>query len=436
MANKGLAFLAGALVVLAVPAIVITTKDRSGWESDADPLDGEPVLPELEALGTDGLFALELTDRDGSVRIERDGGRWVLPQLDGYPARDDRVTELVRGLQTLRIEEESTSNPDKHARVGLVAPDDGGEAAALVRVLDAEEEAVCELLLGQVDRSRSADALFVRRPDDDQCWLAAGRVPRSTSTTNWFDTGVVSIDTSSVRRAAIAFEDDPGASYELVREDAEQFGFELRPVPEGREPGAEWQWSALARTLANFSCTDVRRDLDGGLDGARRATATLETYDGAVVEGRLVRVPSEVESVPGATWITFEARVDAERVATDEQLDPGAARAFVDDFTARVGGWWFEVPAGTAAGLWTPLADLLEPLPEETLPGDAAGPVLPNEDGVGGDATDGDATDGEATGGEATGGDDATEDGATGTPAEEPAEEPAEDPNGSAGDEG
>lgn len=390
MASKGLAFLAGALVVLAVPAIVISTKDDSSWESDADPRDGAFVLPELDGLDPSRLAAIELVDRDGTVRIERDGGRWILPGLDGYTAREDRVTELVRGLQTLRIGEPSTKNPERHARVGLVAPDAGGEAAALVRVLDPDGAAICELLLGDVDRSRSADALFVRRPGEDQCWLAEGRVRRETSAASWYDTSVIALDTSEVRRAAIDFEGRPESGYAIERADRTQFGFELTPLPDGREPGAEWQWTALARNLSNLASSDVRRSVD--LTGAERATVALETFDGVAVEGQVVRLASPIEGVPGATWASFDARVDELRLTADPALDAAAARATVEALEARVDGWWYEIPAGTAAGLWTPLEDLLAPLPEP--PAEAAGPTVPvDTSSDGGDDSGDDAGD-------------------------------------------
>jgi hypothetical protein len=373
MASKAIAFMAGALVVLGSAALYISSRDSSSYANDADPLAGEPALPELEGLAADALVAVELTDRDGSVRLERRGVAWILPTVDGYPARTDRVTELMRGLQTLRLIEAGTARADKHARVGLVAPGDGGEEAVLVRVELAGGDAPAEILLGNSDTSRSGDALFVRRPDEDQCWVANGRIPRPTSATWWFDARTVTIPTSEVRRVSIAFEERPDQSYTLRRDDPDTFGFELAPLPEGRVPGEEWKWSGLARTAGNLTAADVQgtTSFESAAAGSHveYARFDLETYEGLRLEARLARLASDVDGVPGPTWIRYHADVVEDGAGPASPAAPerdlAAARTRADELNARLDGWWFEVPAGTAAGYWTPLEDLLAPLPEE-----------------------------------------------------------------------
>lgn len=382
MASKAFAFMAGALVVLAVPAVFVSMKDRSSWESDADPRDGEPVLPEFDDLAPERLAAIELDDRDGTVRLEQRDGTWVLPHKGGYPADLAKVTELVRDLQSLRIGETSTSSPERHARVGLIAPSDGGETAVHVRVLGPSDAVIAELLLGRTDTSRSQNALFVRRPDDDQCYLALGDVRRETSASSWYDAKVLAIPTSDVARAAIEFAGDPDAGYELVRADPEDFGFVFAPRAEGREMGAEWKWTALARNAANLSATDVRPAEDFDASGAERASIALATYDGLVVEGELVRLPSEVEDTPGPSWIRYTVRAQARDGNADDTVSE-EVQARAAELRSQLEGWWFAVAPGTAASLWTPREGMYAPLPEpspEPPPGVPAGPPLPGPD--------------------------------------------------------
>lgn len=387
MASKSIAFMAGALVVLGSAALYISSRDASRYADDADPLAGEPALPELVDLDPDALVAVELVDRDGSVRLERRGATWVLPAKDGYQARTDRVTELMRGLQTLRLTEQGTARADKHVRIGLVAPADGGEEAVLVRVELAGGDDPAELLLGNVDASRSGDALFVRRPSEDQSWLATGRVPRRTTATWWFDARTVTIPTSDVQRVSITFEERPNQNYMLSRDDPNGFGFQLAPLPEGRVPGEEWKWSGLARTAGNLTAADVQSAASfeaaaaaGHLEAGRPpeyARFELETYAGLRLEARLARLPSGVDGVPGPSWIRYYADVMVQGAGPVAQNAPerdlAAARARADELNARLDGWWFEVPAGTAAGYWAPLEDLLAPLPpqQDVTPQDA-----------------------------------------------------------------
>ncbi|MEZ5980433.1 MAG: DUF4340 domain-containing protein [Planctomycetota bacterium] len=370
MTSKGLAIMAGALVVLGVPAFWLYTKDRAGWAADRDPLSGEPALPALADLRPGDLAALELRDRDGSVRIEKKDASWVLPDKGGYPARTDRVTELVRGLQTMRVMERGTSRPDKFDRVGLVAPDDGGEESVLVRVLGADDRAIGEVLLGNRAFDRSEDAVWIRRVGEDQTLLASGAPPRETSAADWFEKSLLKIPSQRVRSVAVEFA-EPDAGYSLVRDDPSGFGFTFAPLPEGRELVEEWRYTAVARAVAALNSEDVESGDLETLEG-ERVHVHYETYDGLAVDLDAVRLPGATDVAPGPVWATLAVGSCERFGGALPQGQPFPDATAVDaeraDLAARTGGWRFRLPAAVGANLFAQRESLLKPLPVEQPP--------------------------------------------------------------------
>jgi len=383
MASKALAFMVGALVVLAVPTLIHYSGDKNAVRSDADVDAGELALPALSNMQSSGVVAIEISDRDGALRVERRGETWVLPSKGGFPARAERVGEFVRGLQTLRLVEKSTANRDKHARIGLVAPADGGEEALLVRVLGANDAVVAELLLGKEELGRSTPATFVRGPGDDQAWLAYGDLVRSTAANTWFDNKLTSVQSTRVKRASAIFDGRGDVGYELVRADPENFGFAFEPLPEGRELVEEWKYTALARAFGSLSFDDVQPAAEFDTTGSERLDVTIATHDGLVLTVEARRLASEVDGVNGPVWVSLAAAYEAPPagpVAEGEvPPDTAAVEREVAALNARASGWWFKVPASVATTLFTTREELLKPLPVL--------PALP-EAGLEGAATD------------------------------------------------
>lgn len=357
----------GALVVLAVPAIVHYTKDRGRWQADADASAGELALPALSGLADDAVAAIEVVDRDGTLRIERSGRTWVLANSSDFPARLESVADFLRGLQTLRLAEASTSDPAKYARIGLVAPADGGEESALARVLGANDQVLAELLLGREDFARSGSTLFVRRPDEAQAWLARGSVPHATTPSAWWDNRIAAVPSTRVRRAEVAFPEGGDAGYALERASPQDFGFQFSPRPQDRELVEEWRHTALARAFAALTFEDVARAEALDTTGAERALVRVATHDGLQLEIDARRLPSAIEGTPGPVWISVSARAEA---ATSGPLpdgevppDPAVVEREAAEIAARASGWWFKVSAGTGSTLFTKRDELLKPLP-------------------------------------------------------------------------
>lgn len=231
MTRRGLLLLGGAALV-AVGGALVLSPDR-----------GAPPFP-MPGTGAGGLAFPGLAQRlAGAARIEvrkpdavlvvaRDAGdRWVLPEKGNYPARPEKVRELLVGLTELRFLEPRTADAAQLARLGLDDPATPGSTALLLRVLDAAGAPIAELVVGR-RRVRTAgnvpESVYVRHPGETQSWLAEGRLPVDADPQLWLDRDIANLAAARLRRLEARREgaepvvlarpgDQPEAALEVVR---------------------------------------------------------------------------------------------------------------------------------------------------------------------------------------------------------------------------
>ena len=69
-------------------------------ENDTSPRTGEPVLKNFSAVRSD-TGAIRFTMDELSYTLEQRNGQWVMAETGGYPVREDRLTTLAEGLETM-----------------------------------------------------------------------------------------------------------------------------------------------------------------------------------------------------------------------------------------------------------------------------------------------------------------------------------------------
>ena len=91
--------------------------------------------------------------------------------------QETKLRGLLTGLTELRLAEPRTSDPAEYARLGLEDPTkDTKGTANLLRVLDGDGKPIVALIVGHRRTRTQGDVpeeVYVRRPDEAQCWLAA-----------------------------------------------------------------------------------------------------------------------------------------------------------------------------------------------------------------------------------------------------------------------
>lgn len=293
-----LSLLVLALVSLAGILVVSLTDEK-----DSDLGAGSLLLPGF-AERVDDLYEVhmvfpggeEVSDSDtgsgvGTVQITlwNDGRRWRLREHHDYFADVATLSEMVYALSELRLQEAKTAVRDKHERLGLGAPAEGGSAVQL-SLYDGQGAAMAEVLLG--DEAVSRSGRYVRHLGEDQTWLANAVVERLSDDVNtWLQRPLLNISGDEVSSVTFTNYVEDEGSYSLRRPSG--FSFLSIVPPEGYKVTDPRSLNDWGRVLQDLDYDDVLpypegvspQDLDFDLE--RRVDVNL--YQGATVRVEIGR---------------------------------------------------------------------------------------------------------------------------------------------------
>ncbi|MFN6955050.1 MAG: DUF4340 domain-containing protein [Acetobacteraceae bacterium] len=347
-----------AAAAAAIGAAILLAPDRTAPPAMDQPIAAFPAI----AQRLPNAATIEVARHDARVTLRRDGERWLIAERGGYPARPERVRELLVGLSELRLTEPRTANPDLLSRLGLEDPLQPAATGTLLRVLDASGAPLAELVIGR-RRVRTGGNLpetaYVRRPAETQAWLAEGRLPADHDPNLWLPRDIANIPRERLREAVIT---RAGAEPFAIRRGGDPDGdLALDPLPEGREADPD-RLTAVARAFEALTLTDVRREAEatGEFLGITRFAFT----DGLTVTVALRRDGETLWLIPRA-----EGGEEAARLM-----------ALWNGFAYQIGAWQADVFLPEAASLLREAAAPAEPAaptePAAAAPADPA-PATP-----------------------------------------------------------
>jgi hypothetical protein len=257
-----------------VGAAILLTPDRTEiTPSSRTPLAFPGLAPRLA-----NAARIEVVRHDGTLEIVRNApDSWVLPAKADYPVRPERVRELLVGLTELRLVEQRTSNPEMLERLGVDDPKQEGSTASLLRILDAQGAAIAELVVGRRRmrvQGNVPESVYVRRPSENQAWLAEGRLPLDADLNLWIDRDVANIPRERVRNAEISREGEPP----LVLRRGQEADAPLAVVEPAETPELdEVNLDEVARAFEFLTFLDVKREAE--MPGERLGESRFELTD-------------------------------------------------------------------------------------------------------------------------------------------------------------
>lgn len=317
MNRRHLLALGGTAAVVVAAALLIPADDAAPPPSES-PLAFPALAPRLSA-----AQRIELRQGAQSLVLQRGQGEtWTLPQKGGFPARGERVRELLVGLTELRLAERRTADPESLARLGLDEPGPSS-SALLLRVTDGTGTPLAELVVGR-RRTRTqagtpgaaAESAYVRRPGENQSYLAEGRLSADADPQLWIDRMIANLPEDRVRRV-IAVRD--GRTVELLRGEGPDGRLAI-VLPGDAPPADEVSLDEVGRALEGLTLLDVRPEAE--VPGEPAGEGRFILTDNLVVTARLRQANGDV-------WLTLSAGGDEE-----------AAR-----LNARWRGWAYQVGA-------------------------------------------------------------------------------------------
>jgi hypothetical protein len=298
-------------------------------------------LPGFAARAKDAA-RIDVLGHDGGFAVTLGPAGWVLADRGGYPADFNEVRQTLITLAQLVTIAPKTSRPDWLHYLSLDTPPQGLGTALTVK--DAKGAVLARLLFGKVEDLGGASAIFVRRPGDDQSYLARAVFPLHGDVAYWMTKNL--------------FDMGPGRLQQVVVQPATGAGFTVgraRPTdpvnvlngPKGAQVDFQLV-NDLGYAVASFAVADVRPA--AGLDFAGASHVIARSFDGLAVTFAVVRAGQG-----GDAW--------TEITAAPAPAAPGAIVREADAINARTKGWAFKLPPQEANVMLSDLKRLMTPPP-------------------------------------------------------------------------
>ena len=269
------------------------------------------VLPDLARQFADAR-TIRIVSRDANYRIARTAQGWAMTDRGDFPVQARRLAELSDGLRGLAYVRRMTADPAQHERLGVDDPTQAG-AGILVQIENAEGGFIVNLILGV-----TRDAIYARRPNENQVWAVRGDLPPLRDAATWLDLTPLALEARELRRVAIT--PPTGPAYVLERADGDG-DFAFAGPASGRTPISTATLSTTATRLTRLQPIDVLPA--AAIAGPPVARLTATTASGAQLNAEFVTHENRI-------WM----RVTAQGAA-------GPAQTTADAVNARAGAWAF-----------------------------------------------------------------------------------------------
>lgn len=345
----------GAAAVVAVGAVVALNTGSPG--SGSGTASTERLFPALAAKVND-VGTVVVARKDDTTTIVRKGDAWTVSDKGDYPAAFDKVRKLLVELAELRSLEQKTSTPDLFASLELEDLSQADAKSTVVTLKDAGGADLVSVVVGKVRVGRggsSGDGVYVRKANENQTWLAKGRLSLERGDVNWLDRVVIDVPRERVAKATLAQAD--GSKVVVTRPKATEKNFTLDGVPAGKK-AKEWDVNQMAAPLERLELDDVRSAPANLVPTV--PYAEIVTFDGLVARAGLVELD-------GQTWIKIAARYEAPAAtSSEEETKEGKLKSAdevqkdVEAINARTSAWLYRVPDWKTDNLRKKLADLVE----------------------------------------------------------------------------
>ena len=269
MNNKSLLILALITIVIIVAA-AISSSDRAPQTVIEKPLLSAEIKDRIN-----DVAQIIIESADHVVHITKMDDEWAIMQADNYPARFEKVKKLVLDVADFKILSEKTSNPELFAELGVEDPGADNSRSTLLSLLDGTGNNLSSIILG---KTRSADALYVRKAGSNNTYLIEGQADASTDPADWIEKALLDIANERVMEVTIQHPEDDVVNLIRAR-DSENFT--LTNIPEGRKSRSEYFTNQPGTFLADLTIENAR-SRETFIFSEPQVITTIKTYDGLV----------------------------------------------------------------------------------------------------------------------------------------------------------
>ena len=316
---------------------------------------GRLMFPDLTSRLQDAAH-IEITHQGKTMALAKHGDAWGLADRGGYPVQSSKLRGMLTALTELRLVEPRTTDPAQFSRLGLEDPSGKEGTSDLLRVLDASGKPIVALIVGHRrvrTQGNVPEQVYVRRPDDNQTWLAEGSLQVDADPQQWLDRDIMNIDHARIATVAVTHGDE---TLEFAR-DGQKL---VLKSPADHPPLDDYKVDDIDRGLELLTFQDVQADKDPVGDKVGQSVYT--TADGLAVTATVFKGEKDI-------WARFSAAPAPGRDSGEKSKDES------DKLNARLSGWTYQLGSWKQKALVPSLDELKAPPPEkpsESNPGAGA----------------------------------------------------------------
>jgi len=342
MNNQTMIWLAGALVILAILAMIGQRGQQPQTQS------GNMFLPGLlESLDDVRRVEIVGAGEERLATLERNDSGWTVLERGGYPADLTKTRHALLSLAETQILEAKTANPALHDRLGLEAITSDTAGGIAVELIGLAEPV--RIIVGDAEGDYQR---YVRRQGEDQTYLINRDPELATSAVDWLDTEIVNVDGERIQHVTVSRSDgEPLIVSKAVRGQA---NFTVENIPEGRKI----RYDSIANVMGNILESLTLDDVEPLTETTDEVIVTeFRTFDGLVITARSLERDD-------SAWASFASAVDPTLPPESEQTRADAA-VEATEINERVQGWWYQIATYKFDQLTREIADLLQDVETE-----------------------------------------------------------------------
>lgn len=336
----------------AVTAVVIVAAGFSiaeRYSTDVFLFNDKPMFSDLSTKVND-ITEISVQDNEKTVRIQRKGDDWVLPERSDFPASRETVRKFLVKLAELRVREKKTADPKLHARLQVEDLKGKKDLSKRLVVKDKDGNQLVDTLIGRqnFDIAGTVDAgRYVRKMGDPQSWLTAGTFDMPDAINKWVKPEFINVNAKRIETVTVRHPD--GTHLTVERIDPKGTKFKALDVPAGRKVEYQIDVDNMSDGVDRIELEDMRKPGKINFPVGKTVKTTFRTYDGLIVEAELFSKDNDEEF-----WARFKAR------AADDAKDKTKIEAEAAKINKTATQWDYRIPAFKYRYMTRKMSDVLD----------------------------------------------------------------------------
>jgi hypothetical protein len=293
MSKKTVLILWSLVIVLTISVLSLKWRQGDSGEPQTERRRGQTLL---ESFAVTDVAKITLTGAKGTTTLQRGEQGWQVIERGGYAANFNQINNLLRTLETVKVNQAIEAGPTYGARFGM-DPQASAESERGVEMVfrKADDSVITTILLG---KDSSGGGRFVRRADDTTgIYVTSESFPvASPEPKSWLQEDF--IDIQKIQSIAVSAPGNPKKIEWRVARNTEtaEFGLDGAKKEEQLDSAAN---SSLKSLLSSARFEDVSMKESKELLAAKESrTVSITTLDGLVYE--LTLLPKTATEVPKA----------------------------------------------------------------------------------------------------------------------------------------